>query len=404
MQGIETAAFTSVRVRGPLMPHVEGLWSRLLERGYSPLSCLNLLRLVAHLSRWLEDGGVELGEFTSDRVGAFAAERRQRGYTQFLTVRALSEVLAYLRELRVIPPPATPAVDETPVGRLLRDYEQYLRQERSLCPSTVARYGHFASRLMEGRVLEGQWDLTPTSVTSFVLAESRRTAALSRASAVAIRSLVRFLTLRGEIDPGLSGCIPAIAQWRLASLPQALESDQVQAVLAACDSESVRGRRDGAIVLLLVRLGLRAAEVASLQLGDIDWRSGELLVRGKGGSLSRMPLPLDVGHALATYLHRDRPASRGRHAFLGFRAPFRPLQASGVIAATTRVLRSAGIDVGGAHVLRHTAATQLLRGGASLAEIGHVLRHRNLDTTAIYAKVDDASLRALARAWPGGVR
>jgi site-specific recombinase XerD len=185
-------------------------------------------------------------------------------------------------------------------------------------------------------------------------------------------------------------------------LPKALEPAQVQRVLRSCDARTSIGRRDAAIIQLLLRLGLRAGDAAGLTLDDLDWRAGEVLLRGKGRRESRLPLPRDVGDVLVAYLRRGRRRSRSRRLFLCTRAPFTPLTSGGLICAVRGVLRRAGVT-GGAHLLRHTAATQLLRQGASLPEVAHVLRHRNVDTTAIYAKVDFDALRTLAQAWPGGV-
>jgi site-specific recombinase XerD len=213
---------------------------------------------------------------------------------------------------------------------------------------------------------------------------------------------LRFLHVRGHLPHDLAGCVPAVAGWRLAWLPRALEQNQVDCLLKRGKQRSALGRRDAAIVRLLVRLGLRAGDVAALELDDIDWRAGELIVRGKGRRESRLPLPHDVGREIAEYLHRGRPSAVTRKLFLRSRAPYRGLMSSGVVSAAVRVLRQAGITAGGAHLLRHTAATQMLRHGASLSEIGHVLRHRHVDTTAIYAKVDHAALRALAQPWPEG--
>lgn len=393
----------SVRFRGPLVPYWEGFWTWLLVRGYSPLTGMNLLRLAAHVSRWLEGESLDLDGFTPERVIEFAACRRELGHTAYHTPRALQPLLCYLRELGVAPPPSVPPVDETPSGRLLLDYSTYLVEVRGIQCGRAKSYVHFAQRLLAGRPPTELSTLSADEVVSFVLSQVRRKdGGFWREPATAIRSLLSFLTSRNLIRAELANCVPAVAQWRLAGLPQALEPHEVQAVLSAYAPNSAQGRRDGAIVSLLVRLGLRAGEAASLRLDDIDWRGGEILVRGKGGREDRMPLPLDVGERLAVYLTQGRPASSHRHVFLGILAPFTPLGAHGVVGVATQALRRAGVKTGGAHRLRHTAATQLLRGGASLAEVAHVLRHRHLATTAIYAKVDDASLRALVRPWPGG--
>lgn len=393
----------SVRFRGPLLAYRSGFWNELREQGYTPLTGLNLLRLAAHVSRWLEDSGLDPCEFTSEQVDEFVVDRQGRGYTGLRTARSLRPLLSYLRALDVVPPASAPAIDDSPSGRLLDDYEGYLLKERGVEPTTASWYLGFARRLLESRTDSDLSKLTADDVTTFVLGQCRRKAGgYSRAPATAIRSLLRYLGLRGIIGQHLSGCVPTVAHWRLSSLPDTLEPEQVQTLLAACGADSVAGQRDTAIVCLLVRLGLRAGEVTSLLLDDIDWRAGELLVHGKNGWESRMPLPLDVGEALAAYLQHGRRRSERREVFLSLRAPFWPLTSKAVIAAATRALRRAGVTRGGAHLLRHTAATQLLRGGATLAQVGHVLRHRHLGTTAIYAKVDDASLRKLVRPWPGG--
>jgi integrase/recombinase XerD len=391
----------SVRFRGPLLTYRDGFWTWLLERGYSPLTGMNLLRLAAHVSRWLEDGACAPSEFTSERIAEFVQHRQQQGYTGYLTPRAFRPMLGYLRGLGAVPLASLPAVDDTPVGRLLGRYESHLVQQRGIRPRTVNQYLRYVRRLLSGRGDADASTLTAAEIVSFVLSESRRKdGSYSRPPATAIRSLLRFLEHSGDIDAHLSGCVPAVAQWRLTSLPSILEPAQVQAMHAACDQTTTLGRRDRAILHLLVRLGLRAGEVGAMLLDDIDWRAGEILVHGKGGRESRMPLPRDVGQALAAYLRKDRPSSDDRSVFLGVRAPFRRLGAGGVVSTAARAVRRIGVKSGGAHLLRHTAASQLLRSGASLAEVGHVLRHRHIDTTAIYAKVDDASLRPLARPWP----
>ena len=196
--------------------------------------------------------------------------------------------------------------------------------------------------------------------------------------------------------------MPAVAGWRLASIPKGIEPAQVEQIFASCDSQTLVGCRDRAVLHLLVRLALRCCEVARLHLEDIDWRAGELVVRGKGSHGSRLPLPHDVGEALVAYL-RCRPRVAFRAVFLSVHAPYRPISSEAISSLAAHRMRAAGVTTGGAHRLRHTAATEMLRHGASLAEVGHVLRHRHVDTTAIYAKVDHANLRMVVRPWPGGV-
>lgn len=219
-----------------------------------------------------------------------------------------------------------------------------------------------------------------------------------------LRSLLGFLYLEGTIEKPLKFAVPAVAGWRLASLPEGLAPAQVRSLLASPDRRTATGRRDFAILALLIRLGLRSCEVARLRLEDIDWHAGEILVSGKGSRWERLPLPADVGEAIAAYLRRDRPdTAQGRSVFISINGPHRALAPSAVGAIVSRAALHAGLERINAHRLRHTAASEMLKAGASLPEIGQVLRHRRMATTAIYAKVDYEALRELARPWPGGL-
>jgi site-specific recombinase XerD len=282
-------------------------------------------------------------------------------------------------------------------------YTEYLVHQRGLAPGTIRSYCDFARRFLAK--LGPAWRrLGPADVIHSVESEfRRRSVSYCKHKVGELRALLRYLYVDGQLSLDLAPCVPAVAGWRLASLPQALEPEQVTRLLSGCRRGTVAGCRDRAILCLLSRLGLRAGEVAALQLEDIDWRGGELLIRGKGHSDGRLPLPRDVGQAVAAYL-RKRPRVETRALFLCARAPHRPIGGHVVSDLARKGLRAIGVGSGSAHRLRHTAATQMLRAGASLSEISHVLRHRHLDTTAIYAKVDDASLRTLARPWPGGLR
>lgn len=395
----------SVRFRGPLRVHVDGFWAELQSQGYAPLSGRNLLLVAAHFSRWLDDHRLELGDLTEERVASFLAHRRRRGYTQFLSPRALGPLIGYLRGVGVVVRPAT--VVETAIDRLLREYADYLARERCLSAATIRSLTDSAREFARFRfdAESPGWDqLTASDIADFVRQESRRcTIGYCKLKVTGLRSLLRFLHVRGHIPRSLADCVPAVAGWRLAWLPRALESDQVERLFHSADQRSTVGLRDAAIVRLLVRLGLRAGEVAALTLDDLDWRAGVIVVHGKGARQSRLPLPQDVGKQLAAYLQRSRPSALTRKVFLRSRAPYHGLEPGGVIHVVKRALRCAGITGGGAHVLRHTAATQMLRKGASLSEIAQVLRHRHVDTTAIYAKVDHAALRTLAQPWPEGV-
>jgi site-specific recombinase XerD len=299
-------------------------------------------------------------------------------------------------------PPATPA------GVLLGRYRAYLAGERGLAASTIGYYVAEA-RLFLGRVagadLAGLAGLTAAGVSRFVTAECRsRSTGSAKIVVTALRSLLRFLLLDGVIAADLAAAVPAVAGWRGGGLPKALPDGQVEALLASCDRGTGTGRRDFAVLTLLARLGMRACEAAALELDDIDWRAGTVTVRGKGRRDEQLPLPSDAGEALAGYLRDGRTAcAASRRVFLASRAPGGGLSADAVKMIVRQRSRAAGLAPFGAHRLRHTLATQMLRAGSPLAEVGQVLRHRSAVTTAIYAKVDHAALSQLAMPWPGGL-
>jgi integrase/recombinase XerD len=296
------------------------------------------------------------------------------------------------------------AVAVTPAEVLLEDYRVYLVEERGLALATVTSYLHVAGLFLATRSELpgcGLGELRADEVIEFVLAECRERSVGSAAYVVAgLRSLLRFCYLDGTIARPLAEAVPAVASRRLAGLPRALDRDAVARLLKSCDRRRASGRRDFAVLMLLVRLGLRSGEVTGLLLDDIDWRRGELLVRGKGGKQERLPLPVDVGDAVAGWLGRGRPRCAAREVFTRVRAPHGGLGRGGVSAIVLAAGKRAGLVGVHAHRLRHTAATELLRAGAGLGEIGQLLRHESVLTTSIYAKVDRVSLRQLAKPWP----
>ena len=245
-------------------------------------------------------------------------------------------------------------------------------------------------------------ELDGTAVGEFVLRESRRCSVGSAKCLVTrLRALLRFLHVEGEIEGDLAGGVPSVASWRLASLVRALDARSVQRLLASCDRRTRVGRWDFVILTMLSRLGLRAGEVAALRLADVDWRAGEVLIRGKGSRQERLPLPTDVGEALAGWLARGRPRCESAFVFTRLRAPHGGLSAGAVSQIVRRAGRRAGLPIVGAHRLRHTAATEMLRAGGSLTEVGQVLRHRGRDVTSTDAKVDRLALAAVVQPWPG---
>ena len=393
----------SVRFKGPLTAHVDAFWRALQSQGYPPRSGRDLLLLAAHFSRWLHHRGLGLNDLSEDQVASFLAYRRRHGYAHYFSPRALDPLLDYLRGIGVVVRVASAV--ETSIDRILREYAEYLARERCLSASTIRGYTDYAREFSRVRfgTQSPRWDrLSPSDISDFVLHESRRSIRYCKHKVTGLRSLLRFLHVRGHIPRDLAGCVPVVAGWRLAWLPRALKPEQVARLLRRGDHQSAGRRRDAVIVRLMVRLGLRAGDVAALELNDLDWRAGEIVVRGKGKRESRLPLPHDVGSELAAYLRRGRPKAVTRKLFLRSHAPCRGLTPGGVVTAVGHALRRAGIAQGGAHVLRHTAATEMLRHGASLPEIAQVLRHRHVDTTAIYAKVDFAALGMLTQPWPEG--
>lgn len=288
---------------------------------------------------------------------------------------------------------------------MIERYRRYLLVERALTPGSVKVYTDGIRRFVEQ--FEGSAGLefervTPAKVSAFILDEARRRPGTSiRSVATGLRSLLVFLHVKGLVDRSLAGAVPGVGAWRGAALPRPLETDQLRRLLDSFDRRTVVGRRDFAIVLLMGRMGLRCGEVARLVLDEIDWRAGELLIYGKGRHDDRLPLPVDVGDALTAYLRRGRPTRAPvRAVFVTALAPYRAMGSRAVSRVVFRASQKAGLGAVSAHRLRHTAATELLRSGASLPEVGQVLRHRRLVSTAIYAKVDERSLRELARPWP----
>jgi integrase/recombinase XerD len=318
--------------------------------------------------------------------------------------RSAALALGYLREIEVVAPPT--AIVEGPFEELLAEYRRYLLVERRLSEHTVGYCYEPAARLFlsgrEGPDRLALERLSAADVSMFLAAECpKRSVSGARDLACALRSLLRYLHVDGLIELPLVWAVPSVANLRDRSLPRGLEPAAVKVLLSSCDRRRTVGRRDYAILLLLARLGLRAGEVAGLQLEDVDWRAGELLVRGKGSRHDVLPLPVDVGGALVSYLRR-RPRCESRSLFLRVTAPRQGLNRSTIGSIVREACTRAGLPRVGAHRLRHTAATEMLRRGGSLSEIAQVLRHQEIKTTARYAKVDRNALRALARPWPGG--
>ena len=390
---------------GPLVAFEAGYVGWLVERGFRPGAVAERLGQFRALSRWLGARGLPVAELDPGRVEEFLDARRAAGYRSYVAASSVRLPLEYLIEIGVAPLVAA-STAPSPVDRLLEEYRRYLLLERRLADTTIAGYEGVARVFLEHRVrrcggLELE-RLSAADVSEFVAFECRRlTEGAARGQVAKLRPFLVYLHVTGRTGRPLRWAVPKVADMRGRAMPCALDSEAVAGLLASCDRAQMVGCRDYAILLLLVRLGLRSVEVAAMQLDDIDWRAGEIVVRGKGGRQDRLPLPADVGEAIVSYLQR-RPPSASRAVFVGMLPPAGALTREAVGSIVTAACSRAGLPRAGAHRLRHTAATRMLRAGCSLAEIGQVLRHEQLRTTAIYAKVDYAALRTLALPWPEG--
>ena len=398
-------------VRGPLEPHITGFAEHLLRQGYTQSSAEQHVCFLAHLDRWMRAEGVGLDGLTRPVIERYLEKRCAAGYVEYRSLKALRPLLDYLAPLGVLPVEEDDPPD--PLEDLLGRYHDYLIHERGLTEGTARGYVDlvrpFVATRLHGEVLDLA-GITAGEVTGFLLSACRgRAVGSAKLIVCALRSLLRWLHLTRQVPTSLASAVPPVAGWRLSSLPKGLEPGQLRRLLGACDRRTPTGRRDYAILLLLSRLGLRAGEVARLGLDDIDWRRGEFTIVWKANRGERLPLPADVGAAIAAYLRRGRPATAvGRSVFVRVHAPHRALTSGGVTMVVFDAAQRVGLGKMHAHRLRHTAATAMLRAGSPLPEVGQVLRHRSILSTAIYAKVDRDALAVLARPWPvepvGGAR
>jgi site-specific recombinase XerD len=394
------------RKAGQLGPQVEGYRAWLIQRGYTPTTVRNMLKDLGQVGLWLSAEGLTVAQLDEELMAAFIAARHAAGRRRVPGTRAMAPLLSYLRDAGVA---AAARPQLTPLGALLGRYRSWLVQDRGLASTTVLRYENTARRfLQEQATLGGAFEpaaLSGVDVNSFLLRECGRVSAGSAKGRVAeLRSVLRYLYLQGITPLRLGTAVPPVGGWRLATLPPAMTAANVQALVDSCDCGTPVGVRDLAIIMVVARLGLRSIEVARLELRDVDWRAGEILVRGKGRRQDRLPLPTEVGEALVNYLSRGRNPEGAQHLFLTCRAPRGPIRADLVGDVVERACRRAGLRPVGPHRLRHALAGELLRQGAGLVAIGQVLRHQDLATTALYAKVDVGALRQVAQPWPGAAQ
>jgi site-specific recombinase XerD len=393
---------------GPLAAYVSTFANLMLANGYRRQTTWHHVRVVADFSHWLQERSVELHRVRSRHALQYLQERPRAARPADCAV--LRHLMDFLRRCDVVQGEAAAVCDLTPSEAYVQAYQQYLREMRGLADPTIVYYAEFARVFLQhcfGNRDVNLSRLGAGDVVGFVQLQAQRLR-LKRAKLMttAVRSLLRYARFRGDIDADLASAVPVVANWSMPSIPRAIGPDQIRRLLSGIDRRTETGLREYAILLMFARLGLRASEVAFLELGDIDWRAGHLTVRRKGGQRNVLPLHADVGEAIAAYLQHGRPHSACRRVFLTTKAPIAGLRGpSSVDGIVEHALERAGIDAPtrGAHQFRHGLAADMLRHGASLGEIGEVLGHRNPQTTMTYAKVDVDALRTLAVPWPGGV-
>jgi integrase/recombinase XerD len=396
---------------GPFAAYLVPFADSLAHQGYTRRYIHWQVMLAACFSRWLKKTRLPLRRVTSAHASQYLTYRYRRRRPRRGDQAALGHFLDFLRRERVLPTENMSVARFAPAEQYVRTYERYLREERALAEATIAYYVRFASRFLKDRFRSNHVkmsELCARDVIEFVQREAPRLKSKrAKLLTTALRSFLHYLRYCGEIQLDLAAAVPCVANWSMPSIPRDIAPEQVRKLLRGIDRSTAVGRRDYAILLLLARLGLRSGEVAFLELDDIDWQGGHLSVNGKSGRRTQLPLPNDVGDAIVAYLRHGRPCASSRRVFLRAKAPIRGFLSQCAIGTIVRhALLRAGIEspTTGCHQFRHALATQMLRQGASLAEIGGLLGHRNPQTTKIYTKVDLEALRTLAMPWPGGVR
>ena len=406
-----TLPSTIERLRqGPLREHLDAYATDIARQGYVRHSIRTQIVVIADFSRWLQQKHIELQDLNSKVVDRFVQHHQRQTGVRRGDAGILSRFLAMLDQTGVVEQRQKLPV-QNPRQNITDEFRRYLLQERGLSRATLQNYVPFIDQFLSERFRHRTLSLSAlgaADVTGFVQRHAHQfSPGRAKLLVTALRSFCRYLRHRGEIAVNLAACVPTVPNWSRSTLPKFLPPGTVQRVLSRCDRHTPLGRRDYAILLLLARLGLRAGEVVALNLEDIDWDAGHMTIRGKGGRSAQMPLPADVGEAIAAYLHNGRPRCSSRRVFLRAKAPLGGFASSVAICfIVMQALQRAGVESvrKGAHLFRHTLACDLLRQGCSLDEIGELLRHQSPDTTAIYAKVDLTALHALALPWPGGNR
>ena len=396
---------------GPLADHIVSFAQFLSEQGYGLVSMRNQVLLAACFSRWLGQNEVGAHSICAEQSARYLRYRARYQRPKKGDRAAFQHLLDFLRREGLIPPELARERRLTPAEQHVESYVQHLRRARALAEPTIINYVPFIRAFLKdcfGRRPIAFSRLRAGDVVRVVRHQAPRMhAKRAKILTTALRSFLQYLRLRGDITAALAAAVPAVANWSMSAIPRGITPADVRKLLDSVDRRTATGRRDYAILLLLARLGLRSGEVVSLELDDIDWTAGQLSVRGKGGQRSELPLSADVGKAIAAYLRRGRPRSTSRRVFLRTKAPIDGFRGSSSLGCVVRrSLKRAGVDAPttGAHQFRHGLATEMLRQGASLNEIGEVLGHHHPQTTTIYAKVALKALRTLALPWPGDAR
>lgn len=395
---------------GPLTSYLDAFASHLDTQGYKRHLLGRQIRVVAQFSRWLEAEQIPAEAITDEHIRRFFGAVVRRRRVRLGEHAALSHFVDFLRQQGVIGPRPEPE-QVTPVQQTIRAFATYLHQERALSERTPIKYCPFVERFLSGRFGQGpvEFDaLRAADVIGFIQQQAAHLSpAMAKSATTALRAFFRYLRHSGQLPCDLVAAVPMVPNWSMTGIPRAIAPEHVRTVLDHCPRNTPVGRRDYAILLLLARLGLRAGEIVSLSLESIDWEAGVIRVCGKGAQTASLPLPVDVGEAIADYLRHGRPRSDSRRLFLRAVAPLQGLGAAQTVTTIVgAALQRAGVDTlhRGAHHFRHALAADMLRHGATLTEIAGVLRHRHIKTTGIYAKVDFAALRPLSPPWPGAAK
>jgi integrase/recombinase XerD len=407
MEILELLSQTHDMNAGSAAPYLEGFAAHMASVGHTPLTISFYLGSAIHFGGWLEAAGLDCTDVNDETIKAFGAHRckcpgrrSHEGVSRSYTAR-VQRFADYLREKGAI---ATIVTSTTDARSPLSAFRDWLLRHRGLAIATVERHERLLTRMLPALGGDAS-EYNAASVKKVILEQIRECRPAHAKTIVgALRIYLRFLATNGACPPGLDHTLPTVAEWKLSSLTRYLAAEEVVRLINSCKKNGPQGLRDRAIVLLLLRLGLRAGDIAGMRPTDIDWQKGTLLVRGKGRRDVRLPLPQDAGDAVLDYVEEARPQVAIDRVFLCVKAPFRPIQSGPIVSGIVRAaLRRAGIKdppSHGANLLRHTAATMLLRAGSTLDEIGTVLRHKSPDTTAHYAKVDIAALQQIAQPWP----